>query len=250
MKGLIPKAQLFLKRNGSTILTVFGAIGVAATAVSAVKATPKATRILEKAKEEKGEKLTKLETISIAGPTYIPSILIGASTIACIFGANALNKRQQASLASLYSFIDSCYKEYRNNVQDTLGQDAEKQIIQSIAKDHYDENKIQNKNVSKQVFMDFNSLQIFESTLDEIKRVEKLINDLLVDRGYVYLSEYHEALGINSIESDYETGWSLSLLKLYECDRIEFIYDKTIMPDGSECYLIITSVDPTYNCIY
>ena len=147
MKGLIPKAQLFLKRNGSTILTVFGAIGVAATAVSAVKATPKATRILEKAKEEKGEKLTKLETISIAGPTYIPSILIGASTIACIFGANALNKRQQASLASLYSFIDSCYKEYRNKVKDTLGQDAEKQIIQSIAKDHYDENKIQNKNV-------------------------------------------------------------------------------------------------------
>ena len=42
---------------------------------STVKATPKALSLLEQAKEEKGEELTKLETVKIAGPAYIPSIV-------------------------------------------------------------------------------------------------------------------------------------------------------------------------------
>ena len=50
MKGLIPKAQLFLKRNSSTILTCVGSVGVVATVVTAVKATPKAMALIEDAK--------------------------------------------------------------------------------------------------------------------------------------------------------------------------------------------------------
>lgn len=53
----------------------------------AVRATPKAVKMLEEAESEKGEYLTKLEIIRAAGPIYIPSVLLGVSTIACIFGA-------------------------------------------------------------------------------------------------------------------------------------------------------------------
>lgn len=62
MDGLLAKSEIFFKKNSSTILTYIGAIGVAATAVMAVKETPKAIAMLDKAKEEKGEELTKLET--------------------------------------------------------------------------------------------------------------------------------------------------------------------------------------------
>ena len=64
--------QQFIKRNASTILTCIGATGVVATAVMVAKEAPKALSLLEDAKEEKGEELTKWEKVKIAGPVYIP----------------------------------------------------------------------------------------------------------------------------------------------------------------------------------
>ena len=77
--------QHFIKQNASTILTFIGATGVVATAIMVAKETPKALSLLEDAKEKKGEDLTKWEKVKIAGPAYIPSIVTGAATIACIF---------------------------------------------------------------------------------------------------------------------------------------------------------------------
>ena len=116
MNHLLHHSKLFFKRNSSTILTCVGALGVVTTSVLAVKATPKALALIEAAKEEKGEELTPVETVQVAGPVYIPAIVTGVSTIACIFGANALNKRQQAALMSAYALLDSSYKEYKAKV--------------------------------------------------------------------------------------------------------------------------------------
>lgn len=107
MKGVENmNAKLFIKKNASTILTGLGTIGVVATSVMAVKATPRALDLIEKAEKEKGDELTKWETVKVAGPTYLPAILLGTSTIACIFGAQILNQRQQAALMSAYDFLE------------------------------------------------------------------------------------------------------------------------------------------------
>ena len=129
MNKLVGKTKWFLKRNGSTILTIGGAAGVIATAVVAVKETPKALYLLEQAKKEKGEDLTKFEKVKVAGPVYIPSIILGASTIACIFGANVLNKRQQAVMTSAYALLDSSYKEYKKKVKEVLKEMDKKESI-------------------------------------------------------------------------------------------------------------------------
>lgn len=107
MKGLLKYSKVFFKRNASTILTCAGGAGVVATSVMAVKATPKVLRILDQAKEEKNDKLTKFEIVKMAGPVYIPTFLVGAGTLACIFGANILNKRQQAALISAYALLEN-----------------------------------------------------------------------------------------------------------------------------------------------
>lgn len=85
--------KMFWKKNGSTILTCAGAVGVVGTTVLAVKATPKAMELIKMAEEEKGEKLTKTEVFKTAGPAYIPTALVGVGTLACVFGANVLNKK-------------------------------------------------------------------------------------------------------------------------------------------------------------
>lgn len=165
--SFLESSKLFLKRNSSNILTCIGAIGVIATSVTAVKSTPKAMLLLDKAKEEKGEDLTKLEIVRVAGPGYIPSIVMGVSTIACIFGANALNKHQQATIMSAYALLDNSYKEYKNKVKEVLGEEVDYKVREEIAKDRYneDENK---PSKGKELFLDFSTLQYFESTVDDV----------------------------------------------------------------------------------
>lgn len=161
------KPLSFLKRNSSTILTILGAVGVVATTVTAVRVTPKAVTLLEYAEEEKGEELTKLEAIKIAGPVYIPSIAIGAATITCIFGSNILNKHTQASLMSAYALLDNSYKEYRRKVQEVIGVKKEHQIKEEIVKERYDDNRIIH-NDDTCMFFDFNTLEYFEAPMSDV----------------------------------------------------------------------------------
>ena len=167
LNDLFGKTKLFFKRNSSTILTCVGSIGVVTTAVLAVKATPKAIRLLESAEEEKGEELTTLETVKIAGPAYIPAAITGVSTIACIFGANILSKCQQASLMSAYALIENSYKEYKNKLKVLYGDDADKEVTQEIVKDRYEDYDVSVSD-GKQLFFDYFSMRYFESTMEKV----------------------------------------------------------------------------------
>lgn len=160
----------FLKRHSSTILTTIGAIGVVATAVIAVKDTPKALRILDEAEQEKGEELTVKEKIVTAGPVYIPAIAVGVSTIACIFGANTLNKRNQAALMSAYALLDQSYRDYKRKVSDIYGKDADKKIIEEVAKEELEpRDSIDDTDDSNVVtIFDGTTMRSFESVLDRI----------------------------------------------------------------------------------
>lgn len=160
----------FLKRHSSTILTVMGAIGVGATTVIAVKDTPKALQILEEAKQEKGEDLTVKEKIVTAGPVYIPAIAVGVSTIACIFGANTLNKRNQAALMSAYALLDQSYKDYKRKVSDIYGKDADKKIIEEVAKEELEPRDSTDDTDDSNVvtIFDGTTMRSFESVLDRI----------------------------------------------------------------------------------
>lgn len=160
----------FLKRNSSTILTTIGAIGVVATAVIAVKDTPKALKILDEAEQEKGEELTVKEKIVTAGPVYIPAIAVGISTIACIFGANTLNKRNQAALMSAYALLDQSYKDYKRKVSDIYGEDADKKIIEEVAKEELEprDNTIDTDDSNVVTIFDGTTMRSFESVLDRI----------------------------------------------------------------------------------
>lgn len=242
-------AKHFLKRNGSTILTVLGGVGVVATAVTAVKATPKAFKLIEDCKEEKGEDLTTLEKIKVAGPHYIPSILIGAGTIACIFGANILNKRHQASLMSAYALIDNSYKEYKKKVIEMYGDEANKEVISSIAKEKYTDDIQVSDN--KQLFYDEFSHRYFESTLEDVIKAEYNTNRLLQCNGGVYLNEYYEFLGLEATPEGRELGWSSGILEShYWAEWIEFDHEKVVLEDGLECCIITLRYEPVIDFAY
>ena len=241
MNGLLKKSQLFVKRNASTMLTITGGVGVITTTVLAIKATPKALTLLEEAKTEKNE-LTKLETVKTVAPVYIPTIISGVTTLACIFGANMLNKRQQAALMSAYAFIDTSYKDYRKKTQELYSEDADNRIKEEIAKDKYEKSKVE---YDKILFYDCFSEQYFESTLPEVTSAEYEINRNIHMRGWAELNEFYERLGIDNFDKYEAFGWSEGgNYEMYWQGWVDFNHSKITLDDGTECISIIFMSEP------
>jgi hypothetical protein len=250
MNNVLRYVKPFVKRNASTILTCIGGAGVVVTSVMAVKATPKALQIIEKAEAEKGEKLTKFEVIRTAGPVYIPTVLSGAATVACVFGANMLNKRQQAALMSAYALLDNSYKEYKKKVEELYGEDANREIRAELAKDKYEDTDI-SVDENKQLFYDDVSGRYFESTMETVIKAEYELNRKLSLWDGAYLNEFYEFLGIPPVDYGDHVGWSQALLmEQHWISWLDFDHDKVIMDDGLECYIITPQYEPTVDFAY
>ena len=250
MGNLLNSSRSFLNRNSSTILTCIGAAGVVVTSVMAVKATPKALLLLENAEEEKGDDLTKLEKVKIAGPAYIPAVVTGIATIACVFGANALNKRQQAALMSAYAFLDSSYKDYRNKVEELYGEGADDAVRAEVAKDKYVEADIHDED-GKQLFYDDFSGRYFNSTMADVRRATYEINRKISLWGGAFVNEFYEALDIPQLEYGTQLGWSTgSLMSETWGNWLDFDITKTVIDDDLECYIVTMRTPPVADYEY
>ena len=226
----------FLKRNASTILTCVSAVGVVATTIMAVKTTPKVMSLIDEAKEEKGEELTKLEVVKVAGPAYIPTILTGTATIACIFAANIINKHQQAALMSAYALLDQSYKDYKNKVDELYGEEAGKQVRAEIAKDKYtgDHKPLDN---NKELFYDFYSGRYFESTKETVMWAQYETNRALALYSGVGVNDFYGFLGIEEYPEYDQVGWTQGILSgVYWTYWIEFNWEEVVIDGDDDMY--------------
>ena len=215
------KSNLFLKKNSATILTVAAAAGVITTSFLSAKAAIKASRVLTHKEEEKGEKLTLEETISVVWTIYIPPVVAGISTIACMFGANILNQRQQASLASAYALIDSSYKEYKAKLKELYGEEAHNNIIDAIAAKKCEDvyisagglesayNQEIESDTEPRLFYDEYSGRYFESTIEKVLLAEYHLNRNYILRGFARLNDFYEFLGLEQTDYDEAVGWDI-----------------------------------------
>ncbi len=256
MNGLLRSSQKFYKKHASTILTIAGGIGLVTTAVTAVKATPKAMALLEQAEKEKGEDLTTIEKINVAGPSYIPSVLIGAGSLVCIFGANVLNKRRQAALVSAYTLVDSSFKQYKHKLKEIYGEETHQEIVNAIAIEKAEEIKVSGAyfcetcdlTVSEAcgdpvLFYEEYSNRYFEATIEQVINAEYHVNRNYALRGFVYLNELYEFLGLETTDYGSVMGWAPTDDGEY---WVEFNHRKVILDDGLECYILEMPFEPTY----
>lgn len=252
------RAGSCVKRNSSTILTCAGAVGVVGTAIMAVRATPKALLLIEKAEEKKRDSLTKLETVQAAGIVYIPSIIMGLSTIGCIFGANVLNKRQQAALTSAYALVENTYKEYRGKVKELLGDETDTQIRDAIIKDKVKEdwhacvpgNNSLDLSDDVCLFYDEVGDRYFEARPSDVFNAEYHLNRNFTLRGCANLNEFYMFLGLDETEAGETLGWSDNeFIESGMGPWIDFDHMTTIIEDGSQaglkCVVIYPTVGPS-----
>ena len=228
-----------VQRNSSTILTCIGAAGVIATAVLTGRATIKAVRIVDES-----ETHSKKEIVKTVWKEYIPAAGIGITTIACIFGANTLNKRQQAALMSAYALLDQTYKEYKSKVKEVLGEEAEQKVEDAIA-----EEKVPDicPEEGKLLFYEPNYGQGFERTMLEVQDAEYRLNQKFAVEGEASLNDFFELLGLNKTDTGDLIGWSQETAwDNYNYQWIEFEHELKKTEGGREYYQINMPFPPTF----
>lgn len=220
MNILIKDYKRFLRLNASTIMTGIATVGVVATSITTAKATVKAVRLLDSKKSSQAEPMSAGEIIKLTAPIYISTFVMGASTVACLLSANAFNRRQQASLVSAYTLVNSSYRSYRNKVRELYGEEAHEKIVNEIAIEKAEEiavytetlgtigNLLPNDYVTTtMMFFDEYSGRFFESTIEQVVIAEYSLNRNFTQRGYAYLNEFYEFLGLEKTDFGQTVGW-------------------------------------------
>jgi Family of unknown function (DUF6353) len=250
-------AQLSLKKNAPTIMTVAGVVGFTTTVVLAIQATTKANDVVPHLKEkieearavEISEEVTEhdrmqglvkayldagLELVKLYGPT----IATGSLSAALVISGHGMMRRREASLVAAYAALDAGFRAYRKRVQDELGPEHEMQLFRGpkMVEVQSDDGKTtvlvideaENMPSPYAKFFDESNVNwshTAEYNLMFLRTQQQWLNDRLIAHGYVFLNEVYEQLGIERTQTGQLVGWKLKKTGLND-GFIDFgIYD-------------------------
>ena len=216
---MLSDVPIKLVKHSPEILTGLGIAGMIATVVTAVRATPKALTLLEDKRierENNGEEpaLSVKEVIQTTWKCYIPAVVTGSISIACLICANTTNVRRNAALATAYTLSESALKEYREKVVETVGEKKEKTIREAIVEDKIKNNPVNSSEVivtdkGDTLCYDVVSGRYFKSDKEKIKRAELELNRQMLDEMYISLNEFYYELGLNGTKLGESLGWNI-----------------------------------------
>lgn len=247
-KGAAIAVKEFVRQNSSSICVGIAVVGVVGTAISSGDASIKAYKALEKLKYENDEKPTTKEKVKAVAPYYIPPIVIASTTIGLIIFAHSKSLKTQAALASAYSVTDAKFKEYRNKVEETIGEKKETEIHDEISKDTISKHKVSDNHIIKTdkgetLCFDTLSGRYFCSDIEYIRKVINNINADLTSgpETYVSLNDFYIELGLSPIKMGEELGWNI-------CNegKLDVLFSSQLTDTGEPCLVLDYAVGPNF----
>lgn len=218
--SIFKDVKRFVSARSPEILTGIGIAGMITTTVLAVKATPKAMSLIEdKKNEEWADELSPLDVVKVAWKPYIPAIVTGAVSVACIVGASSVNAKRNAALATAYKLSETALTEYREKVVETIGEKKEQIVRDKVAEERVKKNPVSKNEVivtgnGKTLCFDPISGRYFMSSIEAIKRAENELNKQLIHDifGYVSLNDFYDELGLDRTIIGNDLGWNTDQL--------------------------------------
>ena len=243
-----------LSRHSPEILMAIGITGMITTTVLAVGATPKAIRLINEKKEElEVNTLTPLETVKTTWKCYIPAVISGATSIACLVGSHSVNSRRNAALAAAYKLSETAFTDYREKVIESIGEKKERTVRDKVSEEQIKKNPINRTDVivtgrGHTLCFEPLSSRYFYSDLDKIKRAENNLNKQIIcdpfDAG-VTVNDFYEEIGLPPTATGDGLGWNLQI------GLIDIYPSAQMAEDGSEhegepCMVLNYSNPPRY----
>lgn len=168
---------------------------------------------------------------------YSGAIVVGSLSLGCILMSNRILNKRNVALAAAYATIDKSFKDYRGRVVERFGESIDRELkhnikVKEIEKTVTDEDGNE-KTVKENSFVvnpsDISEYARFfeEYTKDEkgnlvknsywcndnehnlvfLKQVERYANDKLRVKGFLFLNEVYEMLGIPRTKAGQVVGW-------------------------------------------
>lgn len=253
VRKLLKVVKYGVEKKTPEILTGIGIAGMATTVVLAVRATPKALELIEQKELDNAEKensdiqkLTPIETVKVAWKPYIPALITGIGSTACLIGGISVSARRTAALATAYKISETALSEYKDKVTEVIGEKKMHEIKEKINKDKIDNNPVSKSNViitgkGNTLCCDLAFNQYFESDIEKIKQAVNEINRQLTYDMYVSLNEFYDALGVKHIPIGDQLGWNM------DNGLVEVSFGSQIADDGRPCITMEYNVGPRYD---
>lgn len=230
--------KLSMVKHSPEILTGIGIAGMVTTTVLAVKATPKAIRLIEDAEYEKGDALKPVEKVKVCWKCYIPAVVTGTVSTACLIGASSVHVKRNAALATAYKLSETALTEYREKVVETIGEKKEQTVRDKVAAEQLKKNPVNEEDVvntekGTTLCYDPLSARYFHSDIEIIKRAENAINKRILSDicGSVSLNEFYDELDLPRTDMGYDVGWCVDHM-------VDLDFSSHVTPKGKPCLVV------------
>lgn len=240
MPQFVTRSAASAKKNAPVLFTMAGVGGFIFTVALAIKATPKVLEIQKEFKED----TTTWEKARAIAPVYIPTFVVGMSSIACVLAASSIYTRRLGAVAAAYTLTSEAYKDYKDGVLETIGEKKEQVVRDAVAKKRVERCKDDEPlevDDGKTLCLDLTTGGYFMSDKMTIEKKVNELNAILLVDGYISLNDFREAVGNQSMEIGDRIGW--------HCDfgLIEVIFSTQLTPSGRPCLTIQYDVSPGYD---
>lgn len=159
---------------------------------------------------------------------YAPAVILGAVSIVSILASNDILRKRNVALAAAYTAIDRGFKDYRNRVIERFGEEVDRELKYNIKAKKITETVIDEDGKEKKVKETVDVVEGIEGYSDYarffddgcegwvkdseynlmfLRSRQNYANDLLVSRGYLFLNDVYDMLGIPRTKAGQVVGW-------------------------------------------
>lgn len=167
------------------------------------------------------------QTAMELGKLYGPSIALGAASIGCVLASVNIIHKRNVALAAAYTTIENGFKEYRGRLINRLGEELDRELLYDIKTKEVEEIIVHEDGTQETVTKTVevanpNEHSIYARFYDEgckgwqkdpetnlftVRQVQNWANEMLQAKGYLFLNEVYEMLGIPKTAAGQCVGW-------------------------------------------
>lgn len=187
--------------------------------------------IPEKYTEDDGKKdlvIAYTQSALNVAKLYAPSVILGTLSIGAILTSNNILRKRNVALAAAYTAVDKSFKEYRGRVVERFGKEMDRELRYNIKAKEFeetvtDEKTGKEKKVKKTVeVVELDGYSDYAKFFDEscagwtkdpeqnlffLKRQQDYANEVLKAKGYLFLNDVYEMIGIPRTKAGQVVGW-------------------------------------------
>lgn len=187
--------------------------------------------IPEKYTEDDGKKdlvIAYTQSALNVAKLYAPSVILGTLSIGAILTSNNILRKRNVALAAAYTAVDKSFKEYRGRVVERFGKEMDRELRYNIKAKEFeetvtDEKTGKEKKVKKTVeVVGLDGYSDYAKFFDEscagwtkdpeqnlffLKRQQDYANEVLKAKGYLFLNDVYEMIGIPRTKAGQVVGW-------------------------------------------